>query len=413
MKYIYPLLFGLGIALPSFAGISENDRKDSTNTTTKIPSVEKRKPWFESFSIRGYVQVRYNRLLETNAKLKCEQCDRSWGEQGGFFMRRARVIISGNIHDRVYIYIQPDFASSASSSSLHFAQIRDAYFDVALDAKREFRFRIGQSKIPYGFENMQSSQNRLPLDRNDALNSALSNERDMGLMFYWAPTKVRSLFASLVNDGLKGSGDYGVIGVGVFNGQSANRPEANNTPHVVARVSYPFALNNKQIIEAGVQAYQGKFVVTSDLRTAGVGGPADFQFTDERIAGTFVLYPKPFGIQAEYTVGRGPEYNKNTQRIETQALHGGYATVSYLIRKPNQTYIPFVRAQQYSGGKKFELDARSYRIKELELGFEWQPNRFFELVAMYTLSERRFEDHRTPNNLQKGRLLRLQAQLNF
>jgi len=36
---------------------------------------------------------------------------------------------------------------------------------VNIDKKREFRFRFGQSKIPYGFENMQSNQNRLPLDK--------------------------------------------------------------------------------------------------------------------------------------------------------------------------------------------------------------------------------------------------------
>jgi hypothetical protein len=38
---------------------------------------------------------------------------------------------------------------------------------------KEYRVRIGQSKVPYGFENLQSSQNRLSLDRNDALNSAV------------------------------------------------------------------------------------------------------------------------------------------------------------------------------------------------------------------------------------------------
>ena len=67
----------------------------------------------------------------------------------------------------------------------------------------------------------------------------------------------------------------------------------------------------------------------------------------------------------------------------------------------------------YEGGKKHELDARSYRVKELEVGVEWQPNKNFELVTMYTFSERRFEDLRTIDNLQTGRLLRLQAQLNF
>ncbi|MCE2741570.1 MAG: OprO/OprP family phosphate-selective porin [Sphingobacteriales bacterium] len=170
------------------------------------------KKWFESFSIRGYQQVRYNRLFETNDKLKCEQCDRSWGADGGFFIRRMRVILFGQINKRVYFYLQPDFASSASTTSLHFGQLRDAYFDIGLDDNNEFRFRIGQSKIAYGFENMQSSQNRLALDRNDALNSAVSNERDLGVFFYYAPKEVRKLFSELVSSGLKGSGDYGVFG---------------------------------------------------------------------------------------------------------------------------------------------------------------------------------------------------------
>ena len=108
------------------------------------------KKWYDTFTIRGYLQARYNRLLETNSQLKCEQCDRSWGENGGFFLRRARVVFSGQIGKQVYFYLQPDFASSASSTSLNFGQIRDAYFDIGLDQKNEFRFRVGQSKIPFG-----------------------------------------------------------------------------------------------------------------------------------------------------------------------------------------------------------------------------------------------------------------------
>ena len=38
------------------------------------------------------------------------------------------------------------------------------------------RVRLGQSKISYGYENMQSSQIRILFDRNDAPNSAFSNE---------------------------------------------------------------------------------------------------------------------------------------------------------------------------------------------------------------------------------------------
>ncbi len=370
------------------------------------------KKWYETFAIRGYVQARYNRLLETNAKLGNEQGDRSWGENGGVFIRRVRIILYGQISKRVYFYIQPDFASSASSTSLHFGQLRDAYFDIGLDNDNEFRLRVGQSKIPYGFENMQSSQNRLVLDRNDALNSAASNERDMGAFFYWAPKAKRDLFASLVRDGLKGSGDYGVFAFGAYNGQTANKPEQNNSLHLVTRVSYPFKIGN-QIIEPGIQAYTGKYVVTKDQLSTGVKTNADRNYLDQRLAGSFVLYPQPFGIQAEYTIGKGPAFNKATDSVENRSLQGGYITFSYLIRNKEQLIIPFTRIQYYDGAKKHELDARSYQVKELEMGIEWQPVKQFEVVAMYTFSNRRYEDFVLQDNLQKGSLLRLQLQINF
>lgn len=370
------------------------------------------KKWYDSFSIRGYGQVRYNRLFESNDKLKSEQGDKSIGDNGGFFIRRLRIIFSGQVNERVYFYIQPDFASSASSTGLHFGQIRDAYFDLGLDKHNEFRFRVGQSKVPFGFENMQSSQNRLPLDRNDALNSAVSNERDLGVFFYWAPAKTRKLFSSLVNDGLKGSGDYGVFGIGAYNGQTANKPEGNDAPHIVARLSYPVQIKN-QIVEAGIQAYSGQWTMASDQLSTGVKVNSTKTYLDERVAASFVLYPKPFGIQAEYNVGTGPEFNKATGSIENKKLSGGYATFSYKLDIAKQVLIPFVRVQHYEGGKKHELDARSYRVDETEIGLEWQPNKNFELVTMYTMATKRAEDFKLQENLQTGNLLRIQAQVNF
>ena len=375
-------------------------------------TVPPKKQWFESIQLRGYMQVRYNRLLETNPLLQCTQCDRSWGDNGGFFIRRMRLIFSGQISERVYFYIQPDLASNPSSTATQYAQIRDAYVDVGLDAKNEFRLRVGQSKVPFGFENMQSSQNRIPLDRNDALNSAVANERDLGVFFYWAPKNIRTLFASLVNDGLKGSGDYGVFSFGAYNGQTANRAEANNSPHIVSRFSYPFAVN-KQIVEMGVQAYTGQYILTPDLINAGVKLPAIRSFLDQRVAGSFVLYPKPFGIQAEYNIGRGPRFNKVSDSVEVSSLKGGYITASYKTQKGKHVIIPFSRYQYYQGGKKHEMDAMAYDVKEFEVGVEWQPNKNIELVTMYTFSDRRFESFKNQNNHQKGSLLRLQLQLNF
>lgn len=405
----YIVLFLIAIFL-----VNPNNVTAQTDSVKQkaIDDARKEKKWFENFSIRGYMQVRYNRLAETNPDLNCEQCDKSWGNNGGMFIRRMRVIIYGQISKQVYIYIQPDFASSPSSDRLHFAQLRDAYMDVGLDKDNEFRFRIGQSKVPFGFENMQSSQNRLPLDRNDALNSAVSNERDLGVFFYWAPKKTRKLFSDLVNKGYKGSGDYGVFGIGVYNGQTANNPELNNELHTVVRLSYPIQIGS-QILEPGIQAYTGNFVLTKSNLSAGVKYKQDLNYKDERAAATFVLYPRPFGIQAEYNVGYGPEFNKETDSIEVRRLFGGYVTLNYMLNIKNHVLFPFVRMQYYEGGKKHEKDARSYRVNEIETGFEWQPVKNFELVVMYTISERRFEDFAKQDNFQKGRLIRIQAQVNF
>jgi hypothetical protein len=398
----------LSFFLYSFNTFAQSDSSRVNSTSNVVPN----KGWYNNFSIRGYAQIRYNRLLETNENLGCEQCDRSWGKDGGFFIRRMRVIIFGQISDNVYLYVQPDFASSPSSDRLHFTQLRDAYFDVGIDKDNEYRFRIGQSKVPYGFENMQSSQNRLPLDRNDALNSAVSNERDLGIFFYWAPKDKRKLLSSLVNDGLKGSGDYGLFAFGAYNGQTANNPELNIEPHIVSRFTYPFEVDN-QIIELGVQGYTGKWVMPKANLSSGVKTNANLNYTDQRLAGTFVLYPKPFGILAEYTEGSGPQFNKVTDSIEVMPLRGGYVTLNYYTKINQTTLIPYIRYQYYYGGKKHERDARSYEVKELEIGAEWQVNKNFELVANYTISNRRYEDFLKQDNLQDGSLLRIQAQVNF
>ena len=401
---------GLFILLNLFAQ-PINAQKDSIPEEvpeTFFPEIK----WNDIIRISGYTQVRYNGLFETNPDLKCDQCDKSWGGgNNGFFFRRIRIKFAGNVHEKVYFYIQPDFASSPGGGNQQFAQIRDAYFDLALDKKKEFRFRIGQSKVPFGFENMQSSQNRLPLDRHDGLNSAVKNERDIGIFFYWAPDHVRKRFASLSKKGLKHSGDYGMFGLGVYNGQTANVFELNNSQHVVTRFSYPFEFANGQIFEPGIQAYTGQFVLPNV--TEGVTVNDDYEYLDQRAAVSAVLYAQPFGIQAEYNIGRGPEYIPETNSIEMRDLHGGYATLTYRFQIQRQVFFPFARYHYYKGGKKHERDATKHRVSELEVGMEWQPIKNFELVAMYTFSDRTFENALNPINRQIGSLLRLQLQLNF
>ena len=366
--------------------------------------------WYDRLSLRGYTQVRYNGLLRTNPDLACAQCDRTLGRNGGLSLRRVRLVLSGDVSDRVSVYVQPDFASDVGGA-LFVGQLRDAYADVALDRARTWRVRLGQSKIPYGWENMQSSSNRIPLDRADALNSALPNERDVAALVYWAPARVRELLDRLVDSGLKGSGDYGALGVGVFNGQGTNRPDANDGLHTAARFAWPFAIGRGRYAEVGVQGYTGRYVLTSGLRTPGVTAAA--RYVDERAAATFVLYPQPFGLQAEWNVGRGPQFDPATRAVVTHRLDGGYVEAHYRVRRGDAALLPYVRAHRYDGGKKFEADARRHRVRELDVGVEWQPAPAFELTAEYLIADRTTADLAAGTRRERGRVLRLQAQLNY
>lgn len=402
MKKAFILAFG---ALLSITAAAQSDTAKKVSTPAP-----KKEHWYDKLSLRGYTQIRYSRLLETNENLKLNQ-DKSVGDKGGVLIRRGRLVLSGDVHPRVYVYIQNDFAVS-SGTTLHYTGLRDAYFDLALDSAKTCRLRIGQSKVPFGFENMQSSQNRLPLDRAEALNSAVAGERDLGAFFYWAPVKKRALFKSLVDDGLKGSGDYGCFGLGVYNGQTINKAEANNNMHVVGRFTWPFQLKN-QILEVGVQGYTGFY--TLETVSSGVGVNSDKTYLDTRYAATFVLYSKPFGILAEYNMGQGPMYDASGDSIMVGDLEGGFVTLNYMFKlnKWHQVVTPYARAQYYSGGFKTEKDAGHYKVNDYEFGVEWQVYKNFELTAAYLIANRRIEDKSNETNYQSGNMLRLQLQFNY
>jgi len=406
-------LVAFALACTVVSASSQTTTPDSLpqKTNTVSSSNQQVAKWYDKLGLRGYAQFRYNRLLETNPDLKCEQCDRSIGKGQGFSFRRARLVLSGDVHKRFFVYIQFDYSADASSTNKHFLQVRDAYFDYSFDKKKEYRLRFGQSKVPFGFENLQSSSNRLPLDRSDALNSAAPNERDFGAFFMYAPAKIRDLYKTVSNEAMKGSNDYGVFAIGLYNGQAANKPELNDNLHLVARLSYPFKVGG-QIIEPGLQAYTGLYTLAKDQLSSGVKAVQDLTYRERRVAGTLVLYPQPFGILAEYNLGESPGFDAASDSIRVQKLNGGFVTASYRSKLGKGFVMPYARYQVYDGAKKLELDARHYNMNELEIGVEWQPIKNLELTLAYVISDRKYTDLRT-DYAEKGNFLRIQMQANY
>ena len=392
------------------------------------------KKWFDKLSIRGYVQARYT-YLPGDKSIRNEY-DNTIRDNTGFAFRRVRIVFSGDVTDWLSFYIQPEFAGSVPGTtgdqSGNFVQLRDAYADIFMPVPflffegKDLRIRAGLSKIPFGFENLQSSQQRLAFDRSDGINSASNGERDLGVFLYYTPAETRKLFRRLIDSGLKGSGDYGVLGVGVYNGQTLNVNERNDNKHVVLHATYPMELPYGQIIQFGVDAYRGSFNVGSNVSSinslSGTNLPAGVpsvenkgNYLDERVGVHFVLYPQPIGFQAEWNWGHGPQLNGARTAIEEGNIQGGYVQGMYKwdVNQPWLTsVIPYVRYQEYSGGKKHRTNAPFNVVREWEIGTEWQLGKALEFTIAYARS-RRTDTQTAPYNIREGDIVRTQLQWNF
>ncbi len=390
----------------------------TTGTPEKKPAA-----WYEKLSIRGYAQVRHHSIIDQDGAQLDVPADRSVSETDSFLIRRGRVILSGDVSDHLFLYAQTDMAASPTSGDFSL-QMRDLYADISIDKKKEFRFRVGQSKVPFGWVNLQSSQNRLAVERPDGLNSAAEGERDIGAFFYWAPEEARKRFKTLVSTGLRGSGDYGVFGLGAYSGQGPNRRDLNGDAHWVARLTYPFLLGDGQFFELGAQAYTGRFVVkTEDVKinnvavtpTQGKNGTKD-----ERIGATFVWYPQPFGVEAEWNYGQGPQLSSNAARIDTSSLHGGYVQFSWRVQdlslrgRALGEATPFTRWSYFDGGRKFGRNAAASVINEIDVGIEWLPISAVELMLAYTPTFTRTNSSAFPyQSTTTAHRIGLQLQFNF
>jgi hypothetical protein len=387
----------------------------------KMAEGPKKAAWYDTLKIDGYTQVRQTEQLNDAAKLIGGlPADRSVDPVQSIVIRRARFKITGDI-GRVSLYTQFDLAASVDSgTSRNFGlQTRDIYADIALDEDREHRIRVGVSKVPYGWVNLQSSQNRLAIERPEALNSAVEGERDQGVYYMYADKASRALFKKHNADGFKGSGDYAVFAAGFFGGTGLNKADNNGEVHSLVRFTYPWVTASGQMYEAGIGGYAGRFMVTPSAIT-GVGTPVAATerqktdgFKDRRASAHFIMFPQPWGIEAEWTSGQGPQLNDARTFIDECYLEGGYVQASYRYQYgEGSELIPFVRWNYYDGARKFGTNAHKMVVNDLDIGFEWQWRPEVELSMMYSLTGERTNATGT-SIVKDARRLAIQLQFNY
>ncbi|MFC5455315.1 porin [Prosthecobacter fluviatilis] len=406
-------------ALTTTRGQIEDISKITDNTSPSTMSAAEldgllADKWYERLKMKGYLQVRTDSVMHEDGGQLHIQNDPFANDQSSIGIRRGRLAFSGDLTNHVYLYFQADLFGGVNGNGG--VQARDYYADVSLDPAREHRVRMGLSKVPYGYATMQSSQNRLALERPEAISTAVEGERDFGIYYMYAPYEIRERFKNLVKMGLRGSGDYGMIAFGAYSGQGINKPDTNGQPHWVARATYPFEFDNGQFLEIGIQGYAGKFNTTTapiNGVTPNNGNGNNRGITDARVGISAVLYPQPFGIETEWNWGKGPQLSNDMRTITSASLSGGYVQANYRhVFASQKEVIPFVRWQTYNGGRKFAVNAPKDKVNEVGVGVRFIPYPELELTAMF-MHGMRTNTNVAPYNNVNYDYLGIQAQVNF
>lgn len=116
-----------------------------------------------SLKLRGYAQADARTFLDDDDQKVSDT----------FLLRRARVIIDGQLGKQFAFRIAPEFGGGS-------AQLQDGYLDYK--SSDAFNLRFGRTKVPFGLERLQSSADTL--FNETGLTTALTPAYDEGVLAY-------------------------------------------------------------------------------------------------------------------------------------------------------------------------------------------------------------------------------------
>jgi len=296
------------------AGVLTTDQAAQIKTDAEVAASQgaapekPKKSWTDTVKVSGYGQVRFQHYPN--------------GEDpdSEFMLRRTRLKVTANPAERV----EGQFELAADEGEV---DITDAWLQYQLDEAGEWRVRGGQQRIPFGFEVPQSTQSVIPLEISWVGRTMFPGSRDLGAVVYWTDPDDRERFEQAKKTDF-GTGDYGNVAIGVFNGQGMSEDEANDSKTVCLRLAKPFTIGDRYA-EAGMSYWRGRYY-----------SEAAAQDVDDSLFGAHVyLPPRPVGLQAEYYTGE----------TEGDDISGFYAMGLW---RACEDGVAFVRYDEYDGPRK-------------------------------------------------------------
>lgn len=313
----------------------ELDQEAAVAAAKKQPLIKLGADGFTCVSADTNFSISLHGLLQLDSRTFLQN---SIPGDGGFFLRRARPILSGKVyHDFDYVFM-PDFGGTSGSSS---PVIQDAYLNYRYQP--ELQVRAGKFKSPVGLEFLQSAGdytfNELTLVKN------LGPGRDLGVelhgdFFGGTVSYAAGIFNGVADSANASNGDFD--NTKDFEGRLFFQPWKNS--QVAALQGLGFGVGGAYGDQDGTSAL-GKYT-TDGLQqffgyTNGVAGDG----AHWRISPQGYYYYGPFGLMAEYI--ESSQKVSNGANTATLDNHAWEVTGSWILTGEKNSYKGVVPAEPF------------------------------------------------------------------
>jgi len=271
-----------------------------------------------SFKFSGYAQFRY-----------------TGGERASvdqFSVRSIRPTFTGTLATPLPMSYACQLEAAGSGSTT--VKLTDAFVDIRPEG---WKLRIGQFKIPFGYDNPLGTPKRLEPEPALVIDTLFPGLRDQGLCASFPV----------------GADKTGLFTIGIVNGEGINRSDANSGKNIFLRLE-----GGKGNLHIGGSAYAGKQgAAKGDENRYGV----DFQWSTGQIQ-----------VLGEYVSGEGWHQPPGVQgytapaSFNTLDFSGGYLSLYY--QRSGSPHIGFIRYDTFDPDR----DAGGNIVKTTTIGYAYE-----------------------------------------
>jgi hypothetical protein len=307
----------------------------------------------EKVKVSGYVQAQFT-------------SDQAASTETDFRVRRARLKIEAPVTAMAALTLQVDATRSV--------ELKDAYLDLGRSTDA-WRVRVGQSKVPFMYEVLESSSSRLEPERTALAAILFPGERDQGV---WVQLK------NALGDSIPGA----TLDFGFQNGNGANAADNNDNKDIVARLRVPIGNSPPDKDTEADSVYVG--YLNGEL-TNSSGVTTDKAFVGGGVSKVF----GPVWLRAEMLGGER----------SGKDIRGWYGHAAYAIPDTNGTL--FARYEQFDENRDLSDDL----FKNLTLGYQHQIDAKTRAILAYELRDP--EPGYSKFSTTDGNLLTLRMQVKY